>query len=130
MTSAIPKTSTRTMRRTGSRDTRRGCPDADAVIAFIIYWCSGCAVYEPPGIGHDDRARPGDGRRLKLPGRCCRGRCVVDHASADHGEHGRDVLDLLCRNRQVIPVDHREVGEATSLNRPEIVLTEEQVGVV
>ena len=29
------------MRKTGSRDTRRGCPDADAVIAFIIYWCSG-----------------------------------------------------------------------------------------
>jgi hypothetical protein len=48
MTRAIPKTSTRTMRKTGRRDTRRGCPGADVVIAFIIYWCVSRDMDESP----------------------------------------------------------------------------------
>jgi len=54
------------MRKTGRRDTRRGCPGADAVIAFIIYWCTQLDVCESPAWsessgagtalvpGHDD----------------------------------------------------------------------------
>jgi hypothetical protein len=48
------------MRKTGRRDTRRGCPGADVVIAFIIYWCVSRDMDESPAWSESlmDEARP------------------------------------------------------------------------
>jgi hypothetical protein len=39
------------------------------------------------------------------------GRSVVDYAAANHGQHRFDFFDLVRCDRQVIAVEHNQVGD-------------------
>ena len=54
---------------------------------------------------------------------------VPDDLAADHGHHRLDVLDLIGRNREVVAVEHDEIGKLARRDRAEIVLLEDEIGV-
>jgi hypothetical protein len=50
---------------------------------------------------------------------------IEDDAPADDSHHRLDVLDLLRRNRQVVPIEDDEIRGLARLNRTEVVLLED-----
>src|ERR1700704_1112250 len=44
---------------------------------------------------------------------------IIGNSSADHRHHRLDVLDLVGWNREVVAIQHHEIGELAGLDRPE-----------
>src|SRR5260370_33460691 len=67
---------------------------------------------------------------LSLP-RCRRLKRGIVHDPASHYRHRRfDVFDLLGWNREIVAVEHNQVGKFARLDRTEIVLLENGVRIL
>src|SRR5262249_50786850 len=51
---------------------------------------------------------------------------VIDHLAADHGQQGFDSQNLVCRHRQVIPVENQQIGILAWRKRSQVSLLEEK----
>ena len=46
--------------------------------------------------------------------------------AADHRQDRLDILDLICRYREIVAVEHDEIGKLARLDRAEVVLLENE----
>jgi predicted acetyltransferase len=51
---------------------------------------------------------------------------VIDHLAADHGQQGLDLEYLVCRHRQVIPVENQQIGVLAWRKRSQVSFLEEK----
>jgi hypothetical protein len=54
---------------------------------------------------------------------------VVYDPSTDHGHHRFNVLNLACRNREVVPVENNQVCKLAALYGTGIILLENEIGI-
>ena len=55
---------------------------------------------------------------------------IVDDSPADHRHDRLDVLDLIGRDREVVAIEHHQVGELARLDRSQVVLLEHEVRIL
>src|SRR5262245_206341 len=57
------------------------------------------------------------------------GRRVVHNLATDHGHQRLDVLDLVGWHREIITVEHQEIGILAARERAEVALLEQEAGI-